>query len=78
MHFMLDHYWSFVKYFELICCFFQDGNIMTCLGIDCNQKVQIKLNRLLSKSCGKYWSNFCSQKGKIELNRLLSESCGIY
>jgi hypothetical protein len=42
------------------------------LGIDCNQKVQIKLNRLLSKSCGKYWSNFCSQKVQIELNRLLS------
>jgi hypothetical protein len=51
---------------------------MSCLGTNCSQKVQIKLNRLLSKSCGKYWNNFCSQKVQIELNRLLSESCGIY
>jgi hypothetical protein len=51
----------FVKYSELICCYFQDGNFMTCLGTDCNQKIQIKLKRLLLKSCGKYWNNFCSQ-----------------
>jgi hypothetical protein len=42
---------------------------MTCLGIDCSQKVQIKLNILLSKSCGKYSSSFYSQKVQIELNR---------
>ncbi len=33
---------KFCKYFELICCSFQDGNIMTCLGTNCSQKVQIK------------------------------------
>jgi hypothetical protein len=48
MHFMLDHYSSSIKYFELICSF-QDGNITTCLCIDCNQKNSDQVEKIVVK-----------------------------